>query len=59
MRIVAKLPRRQREVIVLRFYEQLEVAEIAAVLDISANAVSSSLTRALAALAPAIGDLHD
>lgn len=48
---IAQLPRRQREVIVLRYYEDLSVAEIAATLRVSPGAVSSALNRALAALA--------
>jgi RNA polymerase sigma factor (sigma-70 family) len=47
---IAALPTRQKEVVVLRFYEELRVAEIAAALGISAAAVSTSLARALDAL---------
>ncbi len=47
---VSRLPRRQREVVVLRYYEHLSVGEIGVVLGISPGAVSSSLTRALATL---------
>ncbi|MFN2562779.1 MAG: sigma-70 family RNA polymerase sigma factor [Jatrophihabitans sp.] len=47
---VAALPRRQREVVVLRFYADLSVAEAAAVLGIRAGAVTTSLRRALASL---------
>ncbi len=48
---IRRLPRRQREVIVLRYYEDLPVAAIATILAISAGAVSSALNRALSALA--------
>jgi RNA polymerase sigma factor (sigma-70 family) len=48
---IRRLPTRQREVVVLRYYEDLSVAEIATVLDTSAGAISSALNRALAALA--------
>lgn len=48
---IRRLPPRQREVVVLRFYEGLPVAGIAAVLNISPGAVSSALNRALSALA--------
>jgi RNA polymerase sigma factor (sigma-70 family) len=47
---IAALPTRQKEVVVLRYYEDLRVAEIAATLGISAAAVSTSLARALDAL---------
>ncbi|WP_375496768.1 RNA polymerase sigma factor [uncultured Jatrophihabitans sp.] len=47
---IAALPRRQQEVIVLRYYEDLSVAEVAAVLGIRAAAVSTSTRRALATL---------
>lgn len=45
------LPRRQREVLVLRYYLDLDVAEIAATLRITPSAVRSTSTRGLAALA--------
>ena len=48
---IRRLPSRQREVVVLRYYEDLSVAEIATVLATSAGAVSSALNRALATLA--------
>jgi RNA polymerase sigma factor (sigma-70 family) len=51
---VASLPRRQREVVVLRFYADLSVAEAAAVLGIRAGAVTTSLQRALATLTATI-----
>ena len=49
------LPRRQREVLVLRYYLDLDVAEIAATLRISPSAVRATNTRGLAALARALG----
>jgi RNA polymerase sigma-70 factor (sigma-E family) len=45
------LPRRQREVLVLRYYANLDVAEIAATLRITASAVRSTMSRGLARLA--------
>jgi RNA polymerase sigma-70 factor (sigma-E family) len=48
------LPRRQREVLVLRYYLDLDVAEIAGTLRIAPSAVRSSCTRGLAALARAL-----
>jgi RNA polymerase sigma-70 factor (sigma-E family) len=50
------LPRRRREVLVLRYYLGLSEAEIAATLGISAGAVKSSAARGLAALARKIGE---
>jgi RNA polymerase sigma factor (sigma-70 family) len=51
---IAALPRRQREVVVLRFYADLSVAEVAAVLGIRAGAVTTSVRRALATLTTTI-----
>lgn len=48
------LPRRQREVVVLRFYLDLEVAEAAQVLKINPSTVRATTTRALARLAQTI-----
>jgi RNA polymerase sigma-70 factor (sigma-E family) len=45
-----ELPRRQREVLVLRYYADLDVAEIAATLRIGPSAVRSTAARGLAAL---------
>jgi RNA polymerase sigma-70 factor (sigma-E family) len=45
------LSRRQREVLVLRYYLDLDVAEIAAMLKIAPSAVRSACSRGLAALA--------
>lgn len=55
---IAGLPQRQREVIVLRYYEQLSVTEVAAVLHISPGAVSSALNRALATLSSTTEHSH-
>jgi RNA polymerase sigma-70 factor (sigma-E family) len=49
------LPRRQREVLVLRYYADLDVAEIAGTLRISPGAVRSTTSRGLAALAARLG----
>ena len=46
-----RLPRRQREVLVLRYYLDLDVTEIAGTLRISPSAVRSSASRGLAGLA--------
>jgi RNA polymerase sigma-70 factor (sigma-E family) len=50
------LPRRQREVLVLRYYLDLDVAEIADTLRITPSAVRATNTRGLAALARALGE---
>jgi len=49
-RLLANLPRRQRAVLVLRFYEDLPDDEIAAVLDCSPSTVRSNAARGLATL---------
>jgi RNA polymerase sigma-70 factor (sigma-E family) len=49
-RVCAGLPRQQRAAVVLRFYEDLEYAEIAAVLGCSQVTARSHVHRALAAL---------
>jgi RNA polymerase sigma-70 factor (sigma-E family) len=49
-----RLPRRQREVLVLRYYADLDVAEIADTLRISPSGVRATATRGLAALAKAL-----
>jgi RNA polymerase sigma-70 factor (sigma-E family) len=53
---LSALPRRRREVLVLRYYLGLSEAEIARTLGISAGAVKSSAARGLAALARQIGE---
>jgi len=53
---LARLPRRRREVLVLRYYLGLSEAEIAAVLGISGGTVKSTAARALAALARDLGE---
>jgi RNA polymerase sigma-70 factor (sigma-E family) len=49
-----RLPRRQREVLVLRYYLDLDVAEIADTLRITPSSVRATNTRGLAALARAL-----
>jgi RNA polymerase sigma-70 factor (sigma-E family) len=49
-RALAALPRRQRAVVVLRYYEDLSEADTAAALGISKGTVKSQAARALAAL---------
>lgn len=55
---IDRLPRRQREVVILRYYVDLSVAEIAVTLGIRAGAVSTALHRALATLATHLGADH-
>ena len=50
LRALRTLPARQRAVVVLRYWEQLSEAEIAATLGISAGTVKSSASRAVHAL---------
>jgi RNA polymerase sigma-70 factor (sigma-E family) len=51
-----RLPQRQRQVLVLRYYGDLSEAEIAATLGISAGAVKSHAHRGIAALELALED---
>jgi RNA polymerase sigma factor (sigma-70 family) len=53
---LAALPRRRREVLVLRFYLNLPVAEVADVLGISQGSVKSASARGLAALGRRLGE---
>ena len=50
-----KLPGRQREAIVLRYYADLSEAEVAAAMGISCGAVKSHTARAMAALRTGLG----
>ncbi|HEY3563319.1 MAG TPA: sigma-70 family RNA polymerase sigma factor [Kribbella sp.] len=49
-RLLARLPRKQRAVLVLRYYEDLADAEIAELLGVAAATVRSNAARALATL---------
>src|SRR5262249_61895959 len=53
---LAALPARRREVLVLRFYLDLPVAEVAAMLGISQGSVKSAAARGLEALARRLGE---
>jgi RNA polymerase sigma-70 factor (sigma-E family) len=53
---LAALPNRRREVLVLRFYLNLPVAEVAAMLGISQGSVKSATARGLDALARQLGE---
>jgi RNA polymerase sigma-70 factor, ECF subfamily len=54
-RALAALPRRQREVAILRYYLQLDTREAASALELDEGTVKSTLFRARAALALALG----
>jgi len=56
---VQALPRRQRECVVLRFYSDCPVAEIAETLRISDGSVKQHLHRALAALSKTLQEGDD
>jgi len=53
------LPRRQREVLVLRYWSELSEAEIADALGVAKGTVKSSASRGLAALQKHLGDRRD
>jgi RNA polymerase sigma factor (sigma-70 family) len=52
---IRDLPRRQRDCIVLRYYQELGIDDIAATLRISRNSVKTHLQRGLAALESTLG----
>ena len=56
LQAVSQLPRRQREVLVLRYFLGLSDSEIAADLGVSRGTVVSTASRALAALARKVGE---
>lgn len=58
-RALAKLPRRQREAVVLRYYLQMDTREVAEALHTSEGTVKSTLFRARASLASALGMSDD
>jgi RNA polymerase sigma-70 factor (sigma-E family) len=53
---LGQLPRRQREALVLRYYAELDPAEVAQFMNISAGTVKSTTSRALAELARLLGE---
>lgn len=55
---VRKLPRRQRDVVLLRYWLDLPEAEIASTLGVSPGTVKTSGHRAIAALIPVLEDLR-
>jgi RNA polymerase sigma factor (sigma-70 family) len=55
-RALAALPRRQREVTVLRYYLDLDVADVATALGVSEGTAKTQLHRARRSLAAALGE---
>jgi RNA polymerase sigma factor (sigma-70 family) len=53
------LPRRQREVLVLRYWSELSEAEIADALGVARGTVKSSASRGLTSLQKHLGDRRD
>ncbi len=56
---LGRLPRRQREVLVLRYYLELSERDIAQTLQISQGAVKSHASRGAAALRDSLADLQE
>jgi RNA polymerase sigma factor (sigma-70 family) len=56
---LARLPHRSREVLVLRYYLELSDTEIAAALGVSRGTVSSTASRAVAALGRELRKLEE
>jgi RNA polymerase sigma factor (sigma-70 family) len=56
LRAVTRLPPRQREVLVLRYYLNLSDQQIAADLGVARGTVASTVSRALAALGRDLGE---
>ena len=54
-----ELPHRQRNALVLRYYEELGIDDIAAAMGISRNSVKTHLKRGLAALGLRLGEAID
>ena len=59
VRALAALPTRQRQVIVLRFFEDLSIEQTAESLGLSAGTVKSYTSRALARLRELLADHHE
>jgi RNA polymerase sigma factor (sigma-70 family) len=53
-----ELPRRQRDCLVLRYYQELGIDDIADTLGISRNSVKTHLQRGLAAMESRLGDIR-
>ena len=55
---VRALPRRQRDCVTLRYFEELGIEAIAATLDLSPNSVKTHLRRGMAALESTLGGVR-
>jgi RNA polymerase sigma factor (sigma-70 family) len=53
---VARLPRRQREAVSLRYFADLSEQEVAAMMDVSVGSVKTHVHRGLASIRVALGD---
>jgi RNA polymerase sigma-70 factor (ECF subfamily) len=58
-RALAQLPRRQREVVVMHYFLDLSIDDVAAQLGVTAGTVKTSLHRARTALAAELGDRNE
>ena len=56
--VLATLPRQQQVVVVLRFYEDLPVAEVARLMGVTTGSVKTHTSRALASLRQRLDDEH-
>jgi RNA polymerase sigma factor (sigma-70 family) len=56
LQAVRTLPRRQHEALMLRYFADLDVPEIARAMGISPGTVKSTLSRGIAALGLILGD---
>jgi len=54
---INKLPDRQRETVMLRYYEDMTVADTASAMDVSPGAVKSHTARAIAKLEGVLGEI--
>jgi RNA polymerase sigma factor (sigma-70 family) len=56
--VLRDLPHRQRDCLVLRYYQELGIDDIADTLGISRNSVKTHLQRGLAAMETRLGDMR-
>jgi RNA polymerase sigma factor (sigma-70 family) len=58
LEVLRDLPHRQRDCLVLRYYQELGIDDIADTLGISRNSVKTHLQRGLAAMETRLGDMR-